>query len=278
MSKVQMISEPYPGLGEIITLIGEAGSRLAEIGASEGAAGNISVFIGWPTDPRRRFPIEEEIVLPVSVPLLAGALFLVTGSGRRLREIGNDPEANIGAVVINPDGNSAKLYTSHRRLFARLTSEFNSHLALHQQQVAKGDCNFHAVIHAQPVHLTFLTHLPQYQDEKYLNQHILRWQPELIVNLPSGVALLPFAIPGSEKLMQGTMNAMDTHNVVVWGKHGIVSRSHTSVKKACDLIEYADTGAHYEYMNLAAGEKAEGLTAEEIISVCQTFSIDQKVF
>ena len=48
-----MIEAPYPELDELLTLIGEAGRRCSEIQASEGAAGNISVYIGWPVEPRR---------------------------------------------------------------------------------------------------------------------------------------------------------------------------------------------------------------------------------
>ena len=81
------IEVPYPELDEFLTAIGDAGHRLSEIEATEGAAGNISICIGWPIEPRRRFPIVETIELPQPVPELAGKSFLVTGSGRRLREI-----------------------------------------------------------------------------------------------------------------------------------------------------------------------------------------------
>ena len=52
-----MIEAPYPELDEFLAVIGEAGYRLSEIEASEGAAGNISIYIGWPIDVRRRFPL-----------------------------------------------------------------------------------------------------------------------------------------------------------------------------------------------------------------------------
>ena len=51
------IEQPYPELEELLTLIGEAGQRLSDIDASEGAAGNISVYMGWALDARRRFPL-----------------------------------------------------------------------------------------------------------------------------------------------------------------------------------------------------------------------------
>ena len=272
------IQAPYPELDELMALIGEAGQRMAEIEASEGAAGNISAYIGWPIDPRRRFPLAETIELPQELPGMTGAAFLVSGSGRRLREIIQDPAANLGFVVVDEGGQTAQLYSSPRRLFARLTSEFNSHLAVHQDQVKQTGTNFHAIIHAQPPHLTFLSHIPRYRDEAYLNRHLLRWQPEMIVNLPTGIGCLPFHIPGSAELMAATVTSMRSHRVVVWSKHGVMARSDASVKRAADRIEYAETGARYEYMNLMTHELADGLSPEEIQEICRIYDVPQTVF
>jgi rhamnulose-1-phosphate aldolase len=272
------VEAPYPELNELMTLIGEAGLRLSQIDASEGAAGNISVYIGWQVDPRRNFPLVETIDLPVCVPELAGGTFLVTGSGRRLREIIQDPPANLGVVVVEVGGKTGQLYTSPRRLFARLTSEFNSHLAVHYDQILRTPTNFHTVIHAQPPNLTYLSHIPRYQEEKFLNRHLLRWQPELIVNLPEGVGYVPFAVPGSETLMESTVNELRTHRVVLWAKHGAMSRSDTSVKRASDRIEYAETAAGYEYRNLLNGEQGLGLSVEEIRAICRAFNVHQEIF
>jgi rhamnulose-1-phosphate aldolase len=272
------IDAPYPELDEMMTLIGEAGERLSEIEASEGAAGNISVYMGWPIDPRRRFSIAETIELPVPLPELAGGAFLVSGSGRRLREVIRDPAANLGFVAVDDGGRTGRLYTSPRRLFARLTSEFNSHLAVHADQVKRTGTNFHAIIHAQPPHLTYLSHVARYRDESYLNRHLLRWQPEMIVNLPEGLGSVPFQLPGSPELMAATVESLRTHRVVVWCKHGVMARSDQSVKRAADRVEYAETGARYEYMNLANGEQGEGLTDAEIRAICSAFSIQQTIF
>jgi rhamnulose-1-phosphate aldolase len=272
------IQAPFPDLDEIIFAVGEAGRRLSEIDATEGAAGNITVYFGWSIDPRRKFPIAQTIELPTPIPAFAGKTFLATGSGRRLREIVQDPSANLGFVVVNEGGTTGELYTSPRRLFQKLTSEFNSHLAVHFDQIQSTGTNFHAVIHAQPPHLTFLSHIPRYQDERYLNRHILRWEPELIVNLPEGLGHVPFLIPGSSDLMAATVNALRVHRIAIWGKHGVIARSDQSVKRAADRIEYAEAGARYEYMNLSAQEIGAGLSEEEIRAVCQAFGIQQEIF
>src|SRR5512142_471228 len=114
------VAPPFPHLQELITVMGQAGRRLAEIDASEGAAGNISVYAGWPLDPGDEFPLAETVPLPRPAPELAGGCFLITGSGRRLREIRDDPPANVGLLTVDPDGHTGTLHTSPRRLFAHL--------------------------------------------------------------------------------------------------------------------------------------------------------------
>jgi rhamnulose-1-phosphate aldolase len=273
-----MLQTPYPELDDLLEMMGAAGKRLSEIEASEGAAGNISVCLRWPIELRRRFPVIDEIELPQPVPELAGATFLVSGSGRRLQEIIDEPVASVGCIFVNEEGHTGQLFTSHRRRFERLTSEFNSHLAVHYDQMLSSGTNFHAVIHAQPPHLTYLSHIPRYQDEPYLNTHLLRWQPETIVNLPEGIGFVPFRIPSSPELMEGTLESLRKHRIVIWAKHGVMARSDVSVKRAVDRVEYAEAAAKYEYFDLCAGEIGEGLTADEIRAICHTFNVQQNIF
>jgi rhamnulose-1-phosphate aldolase len=268
------LREPYPELEELLAAMGESGRRVSDDDASEGAAGNISLCIGWPLEVRRRFPVIEQITLPQTAPALAGKLLIVSGSGRRLRDIYKDPAANLGAVVIDDDGQTARLHTAPRCLFEHLTSEFNSHLAVHNDQVAQTSTNFHALIHAQPLHLTYLSHIPAYRDQALMNQRLVRWEPETIVNLPEGIGVLPCQLPGSPVLMESTVAGLREHRVVLWSKHGVMARSDISVTRAADRIEYVETAALYEYMDLANHSQAEGLTRDELRTVVQAFDVE----
>jgi rhamnulose-1-phosphate aldolase len=138
--------------------------------------------------------------------------------------------------------------------------------------------NFLALIHAQPLHLTFLSHALRYQDEQFLNQHLLRWQPETIINLPEGFGSIPFCLPGSADLMKTTVETLRKHQIAIWAKHGVMVRSDVSLKRAQDLLEYAETAAKYEHLNLSTGEIAEGLSAAEIRAICQAFNVEQNIF
>src|ERR1044072_322887 len=144
-----MLKPPYPELDDLLEMMVEEGKHLARIKVCEGAARNIFVCLRWHMEPPTRFPVMEDIELPQPVPELAGATFLVTGSGRRLREVIEIPTANIACIVVNEGGLTGKLYSSYHRRFERVTSEFNSHLAVHYDQIRASNTNFHAVIHAQ---------------------------------------------------------------------------------------------------------------------------------
>jgi rhamnulose-1-phosphate aldolase len=140
------------------------------------------------------------------------------------------------------------------------------------------DLKLHAIIHAQPLHLTYLSHLVDYQDEEYLNRHLLRWQPETILNFPQGIGVLPFILIGSAQLTIETMLALRDHHMVIWSQHGVMARADNSIFHALDLIEYAETAAHYEYLNLTAGGRSEGLAPEKLREVAKSWNIRQNIF
>ncbi len=264
-------------LDQILYQLGEAGKRLYEMNAAEGAAGNISVCLRTAQDMDAFFPQVEPMELPYHSPELAGMMVIVSGSGRRLRDIAEAPLANLACVIVEPGGRNGKLFTSPQRQFQRVTSEFNSHLGVHADRMRDGKVSLHAVLHAQPIYLTSLSHRAEFQDEKALNRRLLRWQPETIANMPEGIGALPFLMPGSAQLVVETKLALRTHRIVVWARHGVMARADESIFHALDLIEYAETAAHYETLNLLTGG-GDGLSPEEIREITGFWKIKQDIF
>jgi rhamnulose-1-phosphate aldolase len=266
------------GIDEIAHHLGQAGLRLAEIGAAEGAAGNMSVCVRRPPAIDTLFPVVTDIELPYHAPDLAGMMVVVTGSGRRLRDVAESTFANLACVLVEPGGRTGKLFTSPQAQFGRVTSEFNSHLAVHHDRMRSSDIKLHTVVHAQPLHLTMLSHQDGYQDEKFLNRRLLRWQPETILNMPEGIGVVLFLLPGSAQLVLETQLSLRERRIVVWARHGVMARADDSVLHAVDLIEYAETAAHYEYLNLISGETGGGLSTEEICEICAMWNVRQSIF
>ena len=262
----------------LLKQMGEVGKRLNEIGATEGAAGNISICVRDTLEVREFFPDMKVIELPTPAPDLVGATVLATGSGRRLRDIAEAPTTNLAAILIEDGGKTGRMFTAMDCPFKRVTSEFNSHLAVHHDQMRSRPMKSHAIVHAQPKHLTFLSHNPRYQDEKYLNAHLMRWQPETILNFPEGIGVLPFLLPGSVHLMLETMLCLREHQLVIWSQHGVMTRADESIVHALDLVEYAETAAHYEVLNLSTGEASGGITPENIRAVAESWNVKQKIY
>lgn len=267
-----------PALDWILRQIGTVGKRLSEIGAAEGAAGNISVCVRGLLELGPRFQVQEIIDLPLPAPGLSGTTLIITGSGTRLREITDAPLENLACVLVQESGRTGRLLTSSERTFARPTSELASHLGVHESQMGARDVRFHTVIHSQPLHLTYLSHIPRYQDQSYLNKRLLRWQGEALISMPEGLGVLPFLLPNSAEHLEGTVRSMQEHQLIVWSRHGVLARADDSVLHGLDLTEYAEAAARYESLNLAAGEQADGLSPEQLRGLSRLWNVRQTIF
>nr|WP_300340139.1 class II aldolase/adducin family protein [Actinomyces sp.] len=269
-------------LDEILSQMGAAGRRLDHMGAVEAGAGNISVSVDASAEElglAERFPQARPATeLPLAAPALAGRTVLVTGSGCRLRDVAASPEANVSAFVVDEGGLTGTWYTHPDKAYVRPTSEFNSHLAVHNDQVATRGVGFQAVIHAQPPYLVQLSHIKDIRNTADFNRRILRWEPETIVQLPQGIEVLDFMVPGSATLMENNVRALRDHVIVLWSKHGIMVRSDVAPLAAVDKVEYAETGAMYEVRNIASGGLGEGVTDEELRAVIEAFDVQTDLF
>jgi rhamnulose-1-phosphate aldolase len=255
----------YVYFPQIIRDIGGAGLQLTTLGATEGSAGNISVFVHELRNLDEHFARRGEIKLPAEAPQLAGAWIVATGSGRRLRDISSDPDQSVVAMQVHDHGRRATWYAAAD---IHPTSEWNSHLAVHADQVRRRDIQYHALVHAQPHFLTYLSHHPGYASSDALNDRLLRWEPETILTFPEGIGLIPFHVPGSVIQMQDTVSCLRVHRLVVWQRHGVMARSDTSASQAADLVEYGEVAARYEVLNLQLGTPASGLSDDDLRAVC----------
>ena len=163
--------------------------------------------------------------------------------------------------------------TLHAAPDTRPSSELNSHLAIHEDHRRRRGVDHHVVVHAQPLRLVFLSHLPDITTSAELTERLMRWEPETAVVAPDGIELAAFQVPGSPGQMEATVHALGRSNAVVWAKHGIVTRSDVSATQAADLVEYLEAAAAYEVMNLSMGQPARGLDNDERHAVAQAFGL-----
>ena len=262
------------GIGDWIRELVLACERMCELGALEGTAGNISLFLPSDTPDLDEWVVGEmgsaRPFDPPSGLVLPPGVLIISGTGRRLRDIATSPESVLCALVMTNDAGCSVHCSPDTRV--EPTSEIDSHVAIHADALG-GVPGVHTVLHAQPPKLSWLSHIAAYREMARLNRQLLRWQPETIVTFPEGIGVLPFETPGTPAQGTGTAAALRTHRLVVWAKHGIVARSPHGPQAAADLIDYAEAAAGYEVMDILAGRRADGLTLDEMRAVARRFGV-----
>jgi rhamnulose-1-phosphate aldolase len=241
---------------QVVEDIGEAAEQLMAV-ANDGTAGNISVFLETLASPYRP---ADRVELPTPAPAIGGGWLMITAAGYRLRDVARRPESAVVALHIHLKGEAA---TIHAPPGEQPSADWITHIAVHDDHRKRRGVERHAVLHARPRRLVFLSHLPEIGTSEELTERIARWGPEAAVVLPGGVELAPFDAPGSDDQVHATVDALARSNAVVWSKHGVVTRSDESASHAAGIVEYLETAAGYEFMNLSLGSPAPGLESVE---------------
>jgi rhamnulose-1-phosphate aldolase len=117
---------------KLIDGIKKTSGDMARRGWAESNGGNISLRLnpenyGYFNDFQ---PKSDWVKLPMSMSEIAGERFLVTGTGRFLRNIEVFPEKNVGVIEIDKKGEAWQLLWGYEPVGAP-TSELPSHLLSH---------------------------------------------------------------------------------------------------------------------------------------------------
>lgn len=243
------LSDTYNEISEVAKLINQKGW-------AEKNAGNFSIRIGTDIkfeDSNKHYP------LLTSYPKLANEVFLVTGKGKRMRDIAKLPADNTILIKINTNGDS---FSTHKDEQTIPTSELQTHLAIHNMVTHRGS-DEKAVIHTHVTELIALTHIKEYCDQNSLNKLLWQMHPETIMFVPNGIGFVPFELPGSAKIATETVNALRNHQIALWEKHGVFSIA-TSLNQCYDLIEIVAKSAEIYFMCTNTGTLPQGLSSIQL--------------
>ena len=87
--------------------------------------------------------------------------------------------------------------------------------------------------------------------------------PEAITFLPEGIGLVPYQLPGSEKIAIQSIKALKHHKLIIWQKHGCMAVGK-DVNDAFDKIDIAAKSARIYFLCKNAGYEPEGLSDVQI--------------
>ncbi|WP_105901193.1 rhamnulose-1-phosphate aldolase [Vibrio gangliei] len=202
----------------------------------------------------------------------AGHIFFVKGTGERIREL-DQPQLAGCILRIDDDAQGYHILWGGRDLpdYAP-TSEFISHVEIIMQKQQAGSAD-RCVVHTHPIELIALSHHPKYAHDEELYTHVC-WQmiPEVRAFVPRGIGIVPYCMPGSKTMADGTKEKLAKHDVAIWEKHGAVATGVDALT-AFDFIDVANKGAKLFLMCLASGYEPEGVSKQAMHELKETFGL-----
>lgn len=258
------IIEQNKALKGLIRETSEIAGYLWKRGWAERNASNISVNITgiWQEEINQNvsFPFYS---LPVTYPKLAGSGFLVTGTGKRMRDLARKPLKNSLIIKLNVSGNGYWIISQNKDGEKFMpTSELPTHLGIHQM-IAERRSNEKVVMHTHAHELVTLTHAKEFCDEVVLNKLLWSMHPETIIFVPKGVGFVPFRLPGSADIATETIKSLQNHDVTLWEKHGVVAIGK-SVADTFDIIDILAKSARIFFLCRSANIVPDSFTDEQL--------------
>jgi rhamnulose-1-phosphate aldolase len=159
------------------------------------------------------------VPIGTSVPELAGEYFLVTGSGKYMRNVILDPEANICIVEIDSTGDNYCIRWGLRG-GGRPTSELPTHLMNHEVKKRVTGGRYRVIYHAHCTNVISLTFVLPLKDEVFTRE-LWECATECPVVFPDGIGVVPWMVPGGRDIAAATSRLMEKYDVAIWAHHGM---------------------------------------------------------
>jgi len=265
---------------KLIDEIKKTSGDMARRGWAESNGGNISLRLN-PENYKYFNGFQAKcdwVKLPISMPEIASERFLVTGTGRFLRNIEVFPEKNIGIIEINSKGDAYQLLWGYEPVGAP-TSELPSHLLSHCSIKEKSKNQSFAFIHTHPNSVIALTYAVGNLDTKSLTKLLWQSHAECVVVFPEGVEFLPWIMAGSLDLGKATADAISRRNLAIWQFHGICGCGR-NLDEAFGRIDVAEKAAEICLRVMASGGAKQTLSDSQLRAIAANFNcpIDETLF
>ena len=154
-----------------------------------------------------------------SVPTLGGEYFMVSGSGKFMRNMILDPEANACIIEVDEAGENYRICWGLKD-GGRPTSELPTHLMNHEVKVLSTDGRCRVIYHAHPANIIALTFVLPLTDEAFTRE-LWEMATECPVVFPSGVGVVGWMVPGGRDIAVATSKLMKDYDAAVWAHHGL---------------------------------------------------------
>ena len=207
-----------------------------------------------------------------SVPDLAGEYFVVTGSGKYFSNVKREPEDALAIIEIDETGRKYRICWGLVN-GGRPTSELPSHLMNHEVKKRVTDGKYRVIYHAHTPNTIALTFVLPLKSEVFTRE-IWEMMTECPIVFPSGIGVVPWMVPGGEKIAVETSKLMETYDVAVWAHHGMFC-SGEDFDLTFGLMHTVEKSAEILVKVLSMGQgKRQTIQPDEFRDLAKEFGVE----
>ena len=212
----------------------------------------------------------EYTSIGVTVKNLANEYFLITGSGKFIRNVAVDIEANVGIIKIDETGTKYKIVWGLIN-GAKPSSELHSHLMSQSVKYEVTNGKYRVIMHSHATNTIALTFvLPL--DGAVFTRELWEMATECPVVFPSGIGVVPWMVPGGVAIGKLTSELMRKHDVVVWAHHGVLCAGEDLDLTFC-LMDTVEKSAEILVKVLSMGGKKQTITSDNFRDLARDFNV-----
>ena len=206
------------------------------------------------------------------VPALKGEFFLVTGSGKYMRNVQDNPEDSVAIIELNESGSKYRICWGLVN-GGRPTSELPTHLMNHEVKVLTGKTENRVIYHAHPANTIALTYILPV-DSQVWTRELWESATECAVVFPEGVQVVPWMVPGGREIAVATSHCMKECDAVIWTHHGLFC-SGESFDSTFGLMHTIEKAAEILIKVLSVSPiKRQTITHENLEDIAKAFKVN----
>lgn len=206
-----------------------------------------------------------------SVPDLAGEFFMVTGSGKHMRNVLSSPEDSTCIIELDSLGENYRICWGMIN-GGRPTSELPTHLMNHEVKKELSAGAHRVIYHAHTPNIIALTFVLPLKDEIFTRE-LWEMATECPVVFPQGIGVVKWMVPGGREIAVETSKLMRQYNAAIWAHHGTFCSGedfdttfglmHTIEKAAEILVKMRSMGS----------DKRQTITPDDFRELARAFNV-----
>lgn len=250
--------------------VAEVAGYLWQKGWAERNGGNITVNVtDYVDDAIKSMPAISDVKqIGMTLPALKGTYFYCKGTGKRMRDLANEPMEN-GSIIRILDDCASYIIIADEPVMP--TSELPSHLLVQNWFLETGS-PYRATLHTHPIDLVAMTHHTPFLEKDVLSKLLWSMIPETKAFCPKGLGIVPYTLPGSNELAEATLKELSDYDVVMWEKHGVFAVD-TDIVQAFDQVDVLSKSAQIFMTSKNMGFTPNGMSEEQMHDMTVAFNL-----